>query len=53
MKEKYIDAFLIGFCVAVIMWGVTKNTLGLLALIPIFIIYKLVKKSEANNSKKK
>ena len=47
MKEKYINAFIIGFMVAVVVWSVAKNTFGLFTLIPLFIIYKIV-----NNSKK-
>ena len=46
MKEKYINAFIIGFMVAVVVWSVAKNTVGLFTLIPLFIIYKIV-----NNSK--
>ena len=47
MKEKYTNAFIIGFMVAVVVWSVAQNTFGLFALIPLFIIYKIV-----NNSNK-
>ncbi len=46
MKKKYINAFIVGFMAAVVVWSVAKNTFGLISLIPLFIIYKLV-----NNSK--
>ena len=46
MKEKYTNAFIIGFMVAAVVWSVAKNTFGLFALIPLFIVYKIV-----NNSK--
>ena len=46
MKEKYTNAFIIGFMVAVVVWSVAKNTFGLFALIPLFIIYMLVNKDK-------
>ena len=46
LKNKYTNAFIIGFMVAVVVWSVAKNTVGLFTLIPLFIIYKIV-----NNSK--
>jgi len=49
MKEKYTNAFIVGFMVAAIVWAVAKDNLTFLALIiPLFIIYKVV-----NNSKDK
>ena len=46
-KAKIMNAFIIGFMAAVIIYSVMKNTWGLVTLVPLFIIYKLV-----NNSKK-
>ena len=46
MKKKYINAFIVGFMVAAIVWSATHNTFGFFTLIPLFIIYKVV-----NNSK--
>tara|TARA_B100000029_G_C17061158_1_gene773172 strand:+ start:397 stop:540 length:144 start_codon:yes stop_codon:yes gene_type:complete len=46
MKEKYINAFIIGFSFGVVIWSVAKNTVGLYTLIPLFIIYKIVNKSK-------
>ena len=36
MKEKYINAFIIGFSAGIIVWSVAKNTVGLFTLIPLF-----------------
>ena len=46
MNKKYINAFIIGFMAAAVVWSVAKNTFGLFTLIPLFVIYKIV-----NNSK--
>ena len=45
MNKKYINAFIIGFMVAVLVWGIAKNNIGLFTLIPLFIIYKIVNNS--------
>ena len=47
LKNKYTNAFIIGFMFAAVVWSVVYNTFGLFTLIPLFIIYKIV-----NNSKK-
>ena len=44
--KKYTNAFIIGFMVSVVVWSVAKNTFGLFALIPFFIIYTLVNKDK-------
>ena len=41
-----INAFIIGFMIAAVIWSVVNDTVGLFTLIPLFFIYKLV-----NNSK--
>lgn len=41
-SNKIINAFLIGFCIGIIIYSATNNGLGFLTLIPLFIIYKLV-----------
>ena len=46
LKNKYTNAFIIGFMVAVVVWSVAKNTFGLFAIIPLFIIYMLVNKDK-------
>ena len=45
-SNSIINAFIIGFIIAVVIYSVVKNAVGLLTLIPLFFIYKLV-----NNSK--
>ena len=44
--KKYTNAFIIGFMCSVVVWSVAKNTFGLFALIPLFIIYMLVNKDK-------
>ncbi|MBT1450760.1 hypothetical protein KJ365_07670 [Glaciecola sp. XM2] len=38
-------AFLIGFLAGIILFSVFANSIGLVTLIPLFLIYKLVKPS--------
>tara|TARA_B100001123_G_scaffold342833_1_gene389137 strand:+ start:198 stop:383 length:186 start_codon:yes stop_codon:yes gene_type:complete len=44
MKEKYINAFVIGFMAGVLVYGVTNNTTFLWALLPLLSIYLLINK---------
>ncbi len=39
-----IDAFFIGFLVGIIIYGVIANAWGLIVLIPLFLIYLMLKK---------
>lgn len=39
-----IDAFFIGFLVGIIIYSVAANTWGFLTLIPLYLIYILLKK---------
>ena len=39
-----IDAFFIGFLVGIIIYSAAANTLGLVTLIPLFLIYRFLKK---------
>lgn len=39
-----IDAFLIGFLIGIIIYSASANTWGFLTLIPLFLIYILLKK---------
>ncbi len=39
-----VDAFLIGFLIGIIIYGVAANALGFFALLPLFLIYLLLKK---------
>jgi len=43
------NAILIGFLIGVVFYSVMKNSLGFLALIPLFFIYKLTNNSKYNN----
>ncbi len=47
-KSTIINAFLIGFLIGIIIYGVAKNNLSFFALIPLFIAYKIL-----NNPKNK
>ncbi len=44
------NALFIGFLVGVIVYSVAKNTWGLLTIIPLYIIYKLIKDSSRNEA---
>jgi hypothetical protein len=48
-----IDAFFIGFLVGIIIYSVVANSWGFLTLIPLFMIYRLLKKSKRNQALKK
>jgi len=39
-----INAFLVGFLIGIIIYGVVKNNLSFFVLIPLFIAYKLLNK---------
>lgn len=39
-----IDAFFIGFLAGIIIYSVVSNTWGLVAIIPLFLIYLFLKK---------
>lgn len=41
-----IDAFFIGFLIGIIIFSVAVSTWGFLTLIPLYLIYLLLKKSE-------
>lgn len=47
-SASIINAFLIGFLIAVVFYSIAKNTLGLFTLIPLFFAYKLINKSKYN-----
>ncbi len=48
-----IDAFLIGFLVGIIIYSVVVNSWGLVTLIPLFMIYGLLKKPKRYEALKK
>lgn len=43
-----MNAVLIGFLAGIIFYSVIKNSWGFLTLIPLFLAYKLINKSNAN-----
>ncbi|NTV83119.1 MAG: FUSC family protein [Bacteroidales bacterium] len=54
MKSSPIaDAFFIGFLVGIIIYSVVVNSWGFLTLIPLFLVYLLLKKSKRNELLKK
>ncbi|MDR9417110.1 MAG: hypothetical protein RI564_12565 [Gracilimonas sp.] len=48
-----IDATFIGFLVGVIIYSIVANTWGFLILIPLFLIYVMLKKSKTYNAYQK
>ena len=48
-----IDAFLIGFLIGIIIFSVAVNSWGFLTLIPLFLIYGLLKKSKRYDALRK
>ncbi|MEM1220160.1 MAG: FUSC family protein [Bacteroidota bacterium] len=50
MKSSEIThALLIGFMVGIVIYSVAQNTWGFLTLIPLFLIYRFMGDSKANN----
>lgn len=45
-QSSLMDAFFIGFLVGIIIFSVIASTWGLLTLIPLYLIYRLLKKSK-------
>ena len=43
------NAVFIGFLAGILIFSFTKSSLGLVALIPLFLIYKLVQSSKKND----
>ena len=48
-----VDAFFIGFLVGIIIYSLVANTWGFLTLIPLFMVYGLLKKPKRNEALKK
>lgn len=48
-----IDAFFIGFLIGIIVFSVAANAWGFLTLIPLFLIYLLLKKPKQYEALKK
>ena len=48
-----LDAFFIGFLVGIIIYGAAANAWGFVILIPLFLIYILLKKPKKHEALKK
>ena len=51
--SPFIDAFFIGLLVGIIIYSVVANTWGLVTIIPLVLIYVLLKKSKRFEAIKK
>jgi len=49
-SNAIVHALLIGFLIGIIIYSVAKNTFGFLMLIPLYFVYKLLKKPNANKA---
>lgn len=47
------NALFIGFLAGILIFSFTKNSLGVVTLIPLYLIYKLVKSSKRNDEVEK
>lgn len=43
-SNTILSAILIGFLIGILIYSAAKNTWGLVTLIPLFLIYRLMKK---------
>jgi hypothetical protein len=51
MKSKsIINAFLIGFVIAIIFYSIVKKSAGIFTIIPLFFVYKLLNNSPNNKA---
>lgn len=48
-----IDAVFIGILIGIIMYSIVQNTWGLVTLVPLFLIYQILKKSKKNKELEK
>lgn len=51
-SSAWTNAFLIGFLMGIILFSVAKSTWGFLTLIPLYLIYRLTRKSTSNEALK-
>ena len=52
-SSSIIQAFVIGFMFAIVVYSIVNNTWGLVTLIPLFFIYRLTRNSSSNKELKK
>ncbi len=48
--KPWLDTFLIGLLIGVIVYGITINSMGFLAIIPLLLINILIKKSKSRKA---
>lgn len=48
--SPWFDAFFIGFLVGIIIFGVVASSLGFLLLLPLFLIYLMLKKPKTHEA---
>lgn len=49
-SNAIIHALLIGFLIGIVIYSVAKNSFGFLMLIPLYFVYKLLKKPKGNDA---
>lgn len=49
-SSSMTNALFIGFLIGIIIYSIVKNTYGFFTLIPLFLVYKLVKNSKSNKA---
>ncbi len=52
-SNSIMNAVFIGVLIGIIIYSLVKNSLGLLTLFPLFLIYKLLKNSKKNKALEK
>lgn len=50
IPNPVLDAFLIGFSVGIVIYGVVKNGFGFFLLFPLFFVHQLLKKSKKHTA---
>ena len=50
---KEFNATFIGILIGIIIYSIVQNTWGLVTLVPLFLIYQLLKKSKKNDELEK
>ena len=52
-SRPIINATFIGILIGIIIYSIVQNTWGLVTLVPLFLIYQLLKKSKKNDELEK
>lgn len=51
-SNAIINAALIGFLIGIVIFGIVKNGFGFFALIPLYLVYKIVNNTKDKDLKK-